>query len=65
MDMETPFRKYLTGGAVSLFAKGVGIVSGFGSLWFLTTVLQQDGFGGYTTGLTVAALIALLAGLGF
>jgi len=65
MDLDTPFHKYLTGGAVSLLAKGVGIVSGFGSLWFLTTLLQQDGFGGYTTGVTVAALIALLARLGF
>jgi len=57
-------KKYLQDSIVGGAAKAIGIISGYGSLWLLTTILSETNYGAYVTGFAVIGLLSLIAQFG-
>lgn len=56
--------KYFQDSIVGAAGKVIGIISGYGSLWLLTTILSETNYGAYVTGFAVVGLLSLVAQFG-
>jgi len=56
--------KYASDMVVGIVGKAIGLVGGYGTLWLLTDILSQEGYGGYTGAFAVISLLALFAQMG-
>lgn len=56
--------KYFRDSLVGIAGKATKLVGGYGSLWLLTQILTESGYGNYVTGFAIATLVALFAQAG-
>lgn len=57
--------EYLKDSIVGAIGKGSQLLGGYLSLFFLTSILSKEGYGGYVTGFTIASIAVIVAQMGF
>jgi O-antigen/teichoic acid export membrane protein len=56
--------KYAIDIVVGVVGKAIGMIGGYGTLWLLTDILSEEGYGGYTAAFAVISLLGLFAQMG-